>query len=144
MRPLLLITAMGLAAAGCSSGAPMPPGPAHSPAVSAAECHYSLDDTTRVYAETEVEPAPRMLSAGPQEYPAELRGRGIQGWVILHFIIDASGSPVAASITADTSSEPAFVPAAAALVMGSRFQAGAFLGRAVPVCVKWRVNWETS
>ena len=144
MRPLLLTAVVGLVATACSSGTPMPPGPVHSQASSAAECHYSLGDATRIYAEDSVEAAPRILSAGPQTYPAGLRVRGIQGWVILHFVIDASRSPIVASITVDSASDPAFVPAATAMITGTQYGPGAIQGRAVPVCVKQRINWATS
>lgn len=144
MRTMLVAATAGFLALACSSTVPMPPGPAQSQALTAAECHYTLPDQTRIYAEAEVDQPPIIRRPGSMNYPEEMKAHGIQGWVMLHYVVDASGAPIAASISVDSTSHSGFVPAARETVAGARFRAGALQGRPVPVCVKQRINWVAS
>ena len=141
---MLLLTGAGLILIACVTSHPVPPSPALATIQSAAECHYSFPDSTRIYLESEVDRAPQMVRPGPMDYPKDLRRHGIQGWVILRFVIDTAGTAVAASVAVDTTSDPGFGPPTLAMVRGAQFVPGLLRGRAVPVCVSQNINWKTS
>jgi hypothetical protein len=144
MRIWFLASSLGIAVLSCAPGSPPPAWPAQYQVHTPAECGYSFGDSTPIYIEAEVDRPPRLLRHGTLTYPADLRDRGVDGWVIIHFVIDTQGSVIPASVGADTASDAGFIPAAVAMITSSRFAPGWHLGTAVPVCVRQRVNWTVS
>jgi len=93
-----------------------------------AECHYSMPDASRIYAEIEVDESPLLVDHPvPMPYPSEMRRLGIAGRVSVHYVIDSTGTVVASSISIDSASHPEFVPAAKELLCEADAQLGAVL-----------------
>ncbi len=112
---------------------------------SPSECHYDMPDQSRIYAEVEVDDPPRLIHHPvPMPYPSEMFRLGRAGRVSVHYVIDSTGSIVAPSISIDSASDPAFVPAATEILARSRFAPGVRQRQPVAVCVKQDLNWVLS
>ena len=110
----------------------------------AEDCRFSMPDSSRLMGESEVDDPPRLLAPGPQVYPAELKQLGISGRVVVTYVIDREGRMVQPSLRVVEASDPAFVPATAAMLSTSRFSPGIYLGAPVAVCVQQRVNFTVT
>jgi protein TonB len=86
----------------------------------------------RVFEEADVD---TIVGIGPKTaspvYPARLKALGMEGQVVLEFVVDSSGRAEPESIRATSSSDPAFTDAAAATVRSSRYRPAANNGRHV-------------
>jgi hypothetical protein len=111
---------------------------------SAAECHFRFQDSTRIYAESEVDDPPGLVKAGVMLFPPERRMSGTGGFVITHFVIGADGVVVLASIQVDRASHDDFIPSATQMLEESRFSPALIAGQPVPVCVYQRINYEVT
>jgi TonB family protein len=111
---------------------------------SAAECHYSMPDAAPIFAESEVDKPPILVSRPHLEYPDELRRAGVPGRVVVVYVIDSTGSVIGQSFAVDSATHAAFVPPVRAMVLGFRFQPALRQFQAVPVCVLQAINWTIS
>lgn len=80
---------------------------------------------------------PRLLAAGPLRAPTGLEG--VQGRVVLSFVVDTLGRAEPASVKVVSSTGAAFHQAAREMVLRSRFASGRNGGRAVRVLVEQAV-----
>jgi len=105
-------------------------------------CVLSQRDSTTVFDEEEVDQPPEVIvrSTG-SNYPAEMRRRGIPGFVSALYVIDTLGRVIPGSIQMDTVSRRDFVPPARDLLLRVRFKPGEINGRKVAVCVRQRINF---
>ena len=79
---------------------------------------------------------PRLLASPPLQYPDSLRGVGIEGVVVLEFVIDTTGHVEPSSITVIESPHPAFIGIATDAVLVSVYSPGRTGGVPVPVGVR--------
>lgn len=144
-RPGLAVLALAMACtAHRSPEGPFPPHPATAMTSSASECHFRFQDSTRIYAESEVDDPPRLVKAGSQVYPPEYRTSGASGFVVTHFVIGPDGLVVQGSIQVDRASHDGFIPSATQMLEESRFSPALIAGQPVPVCVYQRINYEVT
>jgi TonB family protein len=73
-----------------------------------------------------------------------MKARHIEGWVILRFVVDASGMVIGPSIAVDTATNPAFIPPAKEAVTRTQFAPATHSGRPVAVCVQQTINFSIS
>lgn len=73
-------------------------------------------------------------------YPAELRRKGVEGWVIVGFIVDANG--VVQQAHATSSSQREFEAAAVAAVQKWKFKAGRKGGKGVATLMEVPINFH--
>ncbi len=71
---------------------------------------------------SQVDQLPVRVSHPPVQYPPLLRDAGIQGDVVLEFVVDATGQVDSSSIVVISSDHKAFEQPAISLVKGSRYQ----------------------
>ncbi len=83
-----------------------------------------------------VDELPRLLASPPFQYPDSLRGVGIEGVVVLEFVIDTTGHTEPSSITVVESPHPAFSEIAKDAVLVSVYSPGRKDGVPVPVRVR--------
>ena len=91
--------------------------------------------------ESEVAVPPRMLTPGPQVFPAQMRIDGISGQVTVTYVVGADGLALRPSVRVIRATNDAFVHAAEQMIYGSRFSPGAHLGTAVATCVQQVVHF---
>lgn len=89
-----------------------------------------------VFDEAVVDELPTLLVAGQLRYPAVQREAGIEGTVTLSYVIDAEGRVEQDGVEVVSATLPAFVPAAEAAVLTSRFHPA--MKRHTPVRVRAR------
>lgn len=100
-----------------------------------ADAPPSLDQTRTFVVSTVDEPPERLTGPRPR-YPDMLRQAGIEGNVILEFIVDSAGQVEPQSIHVLSASSRAFEAPARLVVLGSRFRPGRIRGVPVRVLVR--------
>jgi RNA polymerase sigma factor (sigma-70 family) len=86
--------------------------------------------------------APVVVATKPPLYPKKLQDLGIEGSVVVEFVVDSTG--VVQNAVAVESSNPGFEAAAVAAVAGSKFQAGRKGGRAINTRLKQVIKFVFS
>jgi protein TonB len=99
-------------------------------------------DLQAVFVEAVVDEPPIRLSSPPLNYPPLLRDAGIEGRVVMEFIIGVNGHPETESIRIIESTNKAFERPARDLVMGSVYRPGRMRGQAVRVLVSQPVVFQ--
>lgn len=89
---------------------------------------------------SELDEPPRLLSAGVKSVPRGLEGQ--PGRVELQFVVDTTGLVEPCTLTAEESSDTRLLPAAAAMIRGSRFTPGKEGGRKVRALVKQGITFR--
>lgn len=84
---------------------------------------------------------PVRMSGPAPRYPEMLRRAGIEGYVILRFVVDADGQVDEDEVTVIESTHPRFEKPAIQAVTGSRFSPGRVSGKAVATLVQTRVDF---
>ena len=79
---------------------------------------------SQVLSEADVEVRPERLSGPPPRYPQELREAGVEGLVLLDFVIDASGRVDSSSVTVVQATHDAFVGPATDVIRRSIYRPG--------------------
>lgn len=99
--------------------------------------------TDQPYLEAVVEDRPEAIpnSCTAQPYPAILQQAGVEGRVLVEFVIDTLGRAERASIRIVSSTHQLFEPPARATVLTCRFRPGRISGRAVRVRVQQPINF---
>ncbi len=88
-----------------------------------------------------VEEPPVLLSHPAPGYPDLLRSAGIEGRVVVEAVLDTVGRVERGSLRIVSSTHALFVPAASALVLGSRYRPAHFGGMAVRVRIQVPVEF---
>ena len=104
--------------------------------------HSAASITGPIFDESEVDQPPILLSHPPMQYPPLLRDAGVQGKVVLEFVIDTNGRVDTSSIVVVSSDQKAFERPAIDLVTGSRYRAGTNGGATVRVRVRQPVSFS--
>jgi protein TonB len=94
-----------------------------------------------VFAEALVEERPEVLSAPPLEYPPLLSQAGIEGTVVMQFVVDTMGRAEPGSIKVIRSTNPEFERPVRNVLARARFRPGRVHGRAVRVLVQQSYNF---
>ncbi len=95
-----------------------------------------------VYSEAEVQVRPERMSGPMPRYPAMLRQAGIEGTVMLEFVIDREGRVDATSIDVVESTNRAFEGPAIDVVARSLFTPGEAADKPVAVLVQQRISFN--
>jgi protein TonB len=98
--------------------------------------------TDQPYLESVVEERPEYLSGPKPRYPDILRQAGIDGRVLVEFVVDTTGHPERGSIKILSSTNPLFEQPTREAIAGSLFKPGRIAGRAVRVRVQQPVNYQ--
>jgi periplasmic protein TonB len=96
-----------------------------------------------VLTESDLTDPPRALHLAEPRYPEALRQAGIEGAVIVTYVVDAAGLVEPTSIRIVSSDHPAFAEAVLASVGTARFTPGRVHGRAVRVLVRQVIRFAT-
>jgi protein TonB len=96
-----------------------------------------------VLTESDLTDPPRALHLAEPRYPEALRHAGIDGAVIVTYIVDAAGLVEPTSIRIVSSDHPAFAEAVLASIGTARFTPGRVHGRAVRVLVRQVIRFAT-
>lgn len=96
-----------------------------------------------VLTESDLTDPPRALHLAEPNYPEALRQAGIEGSVIVTYIVDAAGHVEPTSIRIVSSDHPAFAEAVLASVETAQFTPGRVHGRAVRVLVRQAIRFAT-
>lgn len=91
--------------------------------------------------ESEVDEPPERISCPALAYPSALREAGVEGSVLLQFVVDRSGNVPPASVEVLRSDHEGFATGAKALIQSCRFHPGRLRGDAVPVIVQMPINF---
>jgi periplasmic protein TonB len=100
-----------------------------------------LDRTASVYSVTEVDQLPELLGGLSPAYPEALRRTGMNGAVVLEYVVSASGRVEPGSVRVVRSTHPAFSAAAADALLNARFKPAHRSGQAVPVLVQQTIRF---
>ncbi len=111
----------------------------HELRLGAASASAPTEDVVYTGVTADVQPQP--LTAPRIRYPVQLRRRGIEGEVVVEFIVGLNGRPERASITIVSTSHEAFSNAAKELIFLSTFEPGQKKGRDVRVRVQQSVGF---
>ncbi len=98
--------------------------------------------TDQPYMESVVEERPERISGPIPHYPDILRQAGIDGRVLLEFVVDTSGHVERNSMKVLSSTNQLFNQPALEAVAGSVFRPGRIAGRAVRVRVQQPLNFQ--
>lgn len=100
--------------------------------------------TDQPYMEAVVEERPERIegSCVPPAYPEMLRQAGIEGRVLLEFVIDTLGRAERGSLRVVSSQHQLFEAPARAAALSCRFRPGRIQGRAVRVRVQQPINFQ--
>ena len=101
-----------------------------------------LVDASRLFRVSTVDERPERLSGPPLRYPVLLQKAGISGFVLIEFVIDASGRVEPSSIRIVRSSNPGFEGPARDAIRGSLFRPGRMVGMAVRVMVRQQIEFD--
>jgi len=115
----------------------------------AAAVHRSLrtgvkKETSEVFMESSVEEPPEVLSGPTLRYPAWLREQGIQGRVVVQFIVDSLGRAEPSSIKVIETPNAGFDSTAAHYVRHARFKPGIVHGRPVRVLINLPIDFKVT
>ncbi|MDX2194128.1 MAG: energy transducer TonB [Gemmatimonadales bacterium] len=86
------------------------------------------------------EPATPLFQPSPK-YPPQLQAAGIQGSVVLKFIIDTLGKAEPGSLQVEAATHPLFAPNAKDAILGSRFTVAKLNGTKVRQLTKQRLSF---
>ncbi|HEY2805266.1 MAG TPA: TonB family protein [Gemmatimonadales bacterium] len=100
--------------------------------------------TDQPYMEAVVEERPELIPGTciSPSYPPVLQQAGIEGRVLVEFVIDTTGRAERASLRTVSTSHPLFEAPARTAVMSCRFKPGRIQGRAVRVRVQQPINFN--
>ncbi len=101
-------------------------------------------DQARVYTEAVVDELPERLSGPALRYPSRLRRAGIEGAVVLEFIVGLDGRVETNSIVSGEGVRSEFVDAATQLIRKSIYRPGRIAGTRVRVRVQQRIRFRMS
>lgn len=132
------VATLGLVVAACDAPAPELPSDIPDTEVDAA-AQLAMADALP---EHQVDEPPERISCPAMQYPLVLREQGIEGGVLLQFVVDASGRVPPASIEVVQSEHEAFATASKSLIAGCLFRAGRLAGEPVPVRVQMPINFS--
>jgi protein TonB len=85
-----------------------------------------------------------LLTQPALKYPPQLLSAGVEGSVLVEFLIDTAGKVEPGSVRPIESSHPAFVDAARAAVLGAKFRPARLAGRPVRQITRQRVRFLAS
>ena len=94
-------------------------------------CPSINQDFARIFNEVEIDEPPERLRGPMPHYPPSLMEAGIQGRVVLRFVLDTTGVPERGSVQVVAATDPGFVSSARAVILGSVFKPGRILDRKV-------------
>ncbi len=97
-----------------------------------------------VFSADVVQEKPEALSGAPPAYPELLKQAGIQGMVMLEFIIDTTGRVEGNSIKVISSANPGFEAPAKTSIARTLFRPARVYGHAVRVLVRQAINFTLS
>ena len=98
-------------------------------------------DLTQTFSEAAVDERPERLSGPQLRYPEMLRQAGIEGIVVLEFVIDTTGRVEEESIRVLQSANRAFEGPARDVIRRSVYRPGRVRGQAVKVLVQQAINF---
>lgn len=98
-------------------------------------------DLTQTFMEAAVDEPPERLSGPDPRYPEMLRQAGIEGSVVLEFVIDTSGRVEESSIKIIQSTNRAFEGPARDVIRRSLYRPGRVRGQAVRVLVQQSISF---
>ncbi len=98
-------------------------------------------DFTQTFLEAAVDERPERLSGPYPRYPEMLRQAGIEGFVLLEFVIDTSGHVEEGSLKVLQSTNRAFEGPAKIVITRSLYRPGRVRGQAVRVLVSQRIGF---
>jgi protein TonB len=101
-------------------------------------------DLSVVFDSSAVTDQPLRVWSPPAQYPDALRSAGIQGRVVLEFVIDTLGRVDTASVRVLTTSHPEFALAARQVVYGTRYWPARLGGRKVRMQARVPINFTIS
>jgi hypothetical protein len=85
---------------------------------------------------------PRLLASPRLDYPAWMRNRGIEGFVVLEFVIDTAGLVEQRTIEVIQATHEGFIEPAKRIVSKSIYRAGRVRGRPVRVLSQVQINFS--
>jgi protein TonB len=100
--------------------------------------------TDQPYLESVVEERPERISSPPTRYPEILRQAGIDGRVLLEFVVDTTGHVERGSVKVLSSTNQLFNQPSIESVLASVYRPGRIAGRAVRVRVQQPINFQIS
>jgi outer membrane biosynthesis protein TonB len=126
------------------ASAPVAPTPATSaadgsPIVASVPSRPAADSAfpKQIYYSFQIDKQPQLLPGqGPVPYPQSLHDMGFQGQVLMQFVVDTSGRPLASTFKALRSSHALFTDAVRANLPEYRFSPGELHGEPVAVLVQ--------
>ncbi len=132
-------------AAACMTPRPAP-APAQQPAAAPAPQAEAAprEIPPGVYREQDVATRPEYIGGPKPRYPDSLRTAGVDGRVVIEFIVDTTGHVEPGSVRIVSSTRPEFETPTREAIAGSTFRPGLVQGRAVRVQVTQPVNFQTS
>ncbi len=98
-------------------------------------------DLTQTFLEAVVDERPERLSGPPLRYPEMLRQAGIEGFVIVEFVIDTTGRAEVSSINVLQSTNRAFEAPAIDVIRRSLYRPGRVRGQPVRVLVQQQISF---
>ena len=98
-------------------------------------------DFAQTFATLAVDERPRRISGSLPRYPEVLRRAGVEGNVVLEFVVDTLGRVDETTITVLRATNQAFVAPAIVVITESLFRPGRVRGRAVRVLVQQLVGF---
>ena len=110
----------------------------------AADCGFTMPDSSGLMGESEVDEPARMLTQGPHRYPAEAREQGRGGQVTVTYVVDREGGAIPSSIKIVVASDQVFVADAIEMIRLSRFTPAIHAGQVVSVCVRQTINFTVT
>jgi len=93
-------------------------------------------------AASNLDEVPELISSPPLEYPDGLRDRGIEGHVVIRFVLDSLGVPEKETIEIVEATHTGFVESAKSIVRNSRYRPGRVRGRPVRVWSVVTINFD--
>ncbi len=98
-------------------------------------------DLTQVFAEAVVDETPEQISCPRPPYPRMMQQAGIEGTVLLEFVVDQTGHADPSSVRALDSTHKAFEAPAREMIQKCLFRPGRVRGQAVKVLVRMPINF---
>ena len=99
-------------------------------------------DQTQTYLEAVVDERPERISGPQPRYPEMLRQAGVEGVVLLEFVIDTSGRVVEESVKILQATNRAFETPAKNVITRSLYRPGRVRGVPVPVLVQQQIGFS--